>query len=107
MVLDHAYANSNVIMDGDVQEFKTLLIELKQVHFVNQVWHYEVKLEKVLENQQTCDEDAHKRKAIPESATDYEFYLHLHWRLCSVIHASESHVDWSRSICCSEKVWSQ
>jgi hypothetical protein len=29
MVLDHAYANSNAIMDGDVQEFETLLIELK------------------------------------------------------------------------------
>jgi hypothetical protein len=29
MVLDHADANSNVITDGDVQEFETLFIELK------------------------------------------------------------------------------
>jgi hypothetical protein len=47
MLLDHAYANSNVIMDGDVQELKILLIELKKIHFVTQVQGYEVKLQKV------------------------------------------------------------
>jgi hypothetical protein len=107
MVLDRAYASSNVITDGDVQEFETLLIELKQVRFVTQVRGYEARLEKVLENQRTCDEDAHERKAIQESAVDYEFYLHLQSRLCSMIQASKSHVDWSRSICHSEKFWSQ
>jgi hypothetical protein len=107
MVLDHAYANSKVITHGDFQEFETLLIELNQVHFVTLVWGYEVKLQKILENQRTCDEDAQERKAIQESAVDYEFYLHLQSRLCSIIQASKSHVDWSRSICSSEKVWSQ
>jgi hypothetical protein len=47
MLLDHAYANSNVITDGDVQELEILLIELKKVRFVTQVRGYEVKLQKV------------------------------------------------------------
>jgi hypothetical protein len=90
MVLDRAYANSNVITDGDVQEFETLLIELKQVHFVTQVQGYEAKLEKVLENQWTCDQDAHERKAIQESAIDYEFYLHLQWNPVEIMQHDSS-----------------
>jgi hypothetical protein len=77
------------ILGEDRQQFETLLIELKQVGFVTQVQGYEVELQKVLENQRTCDEDAHERKAIQESAVDYDFYLHLQWRLCSMIQASE------------------
>jgi hypothetical protein len=48
-----------------------------------------MELQKLLENQRACDEDTRERQAIQESVIDYEFYLHLQWKLCSMIQASE------------------